>query len=105
MIIKRKLFSEEVSEEDRKKMKRVNTAKLMLAGADVGVLGSEIIRAVKTKNPPRPIVVIPAAAAVSIGVGAEMDQLTKLYKKYHPENPNPKWKEVNNWARKIRKEK
>jgi hypothetical protein len=99
--IRQGLFSE-ISEEDKKKLKRARN--INLAGAAVSEaglltdLGIDINRLRHGREITSPV--IPLAASVPFVATSVYDQLKikKMYKKYHPEVKNPTQKELRRWA-------
>lgn len=100
--IRQGLFSEKISESDRKKLERARNIHLAAAAAsEAGLLtglGIDINRMRHGRELTSELLPLGLAAP---GVAASVYRITtdkKMYKKYHPEVKKPKWKEVRRWV-------
>lgn len=111
MIIKRKIFSKAVSEEDRriiKKLDKISKASgFGVAAVNLTAAGIHTRSLIKNTD-----TCIPAHVAQlgSVGIftaeeAARQSKIKKMYKKYHPEDKNPSNKDIASWVKEVRKEK
>ncbi len=101
--IRQGLFSE-ISEDDRKKLKKLAKTTVMVHTAAAGTLaagvGVSAIKSIKNKKLVLPHLALTiGSGAVNLGNYAHYrSQVKKMYKKYHPEEENPTNKEIESWV-------
>lgn len=102
--IRQGLFSEKISEEDRKKLERSRNVKL--AGAGIGAagllanIGVDINRRIKGRNmTPSGTSLAIATPAIGAAIYNQL-KIKKMYKKYHPEVENPTKDDLIRWINK-----
>ena len=103
--IRQGLFSEKISENDRKKLERARN--IHLAGAAVSSasfltnLGVDISRLQRKQKITSPLITAATTVPVIATNAYNQSKIKKMYKKYHPEVENPEWKEINRWAKEV----
>ena len=103
VILRQKRFSDKVSKEDLEKLKKLNRNNL--AGA--AVYTGAVLPAYKLMDREKYGLGFGLISGAATGMGIYQYQMNKklveLYKKYHPEDQNPKLSDVIKWARNTRK--
>ena len=112
MIIKRKIFSKAISEEDRGKLKKldkiskasgfgVGAANLTAAGLHI----RNLVKDADTVSKPAWALQLGSLGLYAAEEAARQSKVKEMYKKYHPEDKNPSHKDIVNWVKEVRKEK
>ena len=103
--IRQGLFSEKISENDRRKLKRSRNINLVGAAASsasfLANLGVDISRLRRKQEITSPLITAATTVPVIATSAYNKSKIKKMYKKYHPEVENPEWKEINRWAREV----